>query len=62
MSKQRESFEYFSELTHEELFNEIDRIKNDLCWLDDDICLTKRQRELFVDIKFRVNKMLGNNR
>lgn len=62
MSTQKESFDQFSSLTHEEIYNELYRIKADLCWLDEDIVLTKRQRELFCDIKLRVNKMFGYNR
>lgn len=62
MGNRNDSFEHFSTLTHEEIYNELTRIKYDLCWLDEDICLTKSQRELFVDIKNRVKTMLGNDR
>lgn len=62
MNTKNDSFEYFSTLTHEEIYNELYRIRNDLCWLDEDIALTKSQRELFFDIKTRVKRMLGNDR
>lgn len=53
-------FEKLSKLTHEEIYDQLYGIKRDLSWLDDDIVLNKRQRELFCDIKNRMNKMIGS--
>ena len=51
-----------SQFTIEQIHEELYQIRKELCWLDESVALTKDQRQLFCDIKTRVNKILGCNR
>lgn len=54
-----QNFKHFTALEPTEVYKELQAIKRDLGWLDDDIALTKQQREIFCDIKNRVKNLLG---
>lgn len=57
-----QNFERFSKLPPGDVFLQLQTIKQELCWLDDTIALTKDQRQLFSDINNRVKDLLGNDR
>lgn len=48
-----------TEFTLTQIYDELHQIKRDIDWLDDNISLTKDQRQLFNDIHSRVKKLLG---
>lgn len=48
-----------TEFTLNQIYDELHQIKRDIDWLDDNISLTKDQRQLFNDIHSRVKKLLG---
>lgn len=54
-----QEFDKFSKFTHEEIYDKLYELKRDLCWLDEDIALTRAQRELFYSIKNRLKTLLG---
>lgn len=58
-SKTDHNFEEFSKLSHEEIYSDLLKIKQNLCWLDDQISLTKDQWEMFYTIKNSVKHLIG---
>lgn len=52
-------FESFSKLTHEEIYSDLQKIKSNICWMENQINLTKDQWEMFYTIKNSLKHLLG---
>lgn len=44
-------YKKFCQISHEELYEELKKIKTHLCWLEEQVSLTKDQWNIFISIK-----------